>query len=240
MNTEEKRDLVHEHMGLVRKIAGHLIGKLPTSVQIDDLIQAGSMGLLEAMRHYDGTRGASFETFAGIRIRGAMLDEVRRQNWAPRSSQQNMRRISEAVRTVESRLGRRAVAAEIAKEMGLDLDSYHQLLHRSTEAQLLNVEDLLGTDVGDHDPGSATADDPASKYEHHSLGMAIRDAIEALPEMDKTVLSLYYVEELNLREIGEVFSLTETRISQIRGRAVAKLRARLAAWRRDERPAGSR
>jgi RNA polymerase sigma factor for flagellar operon FliA len=240
MNSEERGDLVHEHMALVRKIAGHLMVKLPTSVQIDDLIQAGSMGLLEATRHYDGTRGASFETFAGIRIRGAMLDEVRRQNWAPRSSQQNMRKISEAVRTVEGRLGRRAVAAEIAEEMGLDLDSYHQLLHRSTETQLLNVEDILGTDVADHDPGSAAASDPASEYEHQSLGTAIRNAIEALPEMDKTVLSLYYVEELNLREIGEVFSLTETRISQIRSRAVARLQARLAAWRREDRPTDSR
>jgi RNA polymerase sigma factor FliA len=233
LTAEKSDDLVHLHMDLVRRIAGHLIGKLPSTVQMDDLVQAGAMGLLEASRHFDESRGASFETFAGIRIRGAMLDEVRRQNWAPRSAQQNTRKINAATRAVEGRVGRPASPGEVARELGIDLESYHQLLRRSAESQLLNVEDILGTEADNVDslPGDAT--DPASEYEHQSLGSAIRDAIEALPDMDKTVLSLYYVEELNLREIGEVFGVSETRISQLRSRALVRLRARLAEWRRD-------
>jgi RNA polymerase sigma factor for flagellar operon FliA len=240
VSAEESEDLIEQHMGLVRRIAGHLIGKLPSTVQMDDLVQAGAVGLLEASRNFDPTRGASFETFAGIRIRGAMLDEVRRQNWAPRSAQRSTQKINAAIRAVESRLGRPAAPGEAAAEMGIDLESYHQLLSRSTESQLMNVEDILGSEADNIDSLPGDVGDPASEYEHQSLGSAIRNAIQALPKMDKTVLSLYYVEGLNLREIGEVFGVTETRISQIRSRALGRLRARLAEWRRDGKPDGSR
>lgn len=230
----EHADLVERHFDLVKRIAGKLIGKLPSTVQLDDLIQAGAMGLLEASRQYDSERGASFETFAGIRIRGAMLDEVRRQNWAPRSSQQNMRRINAAKQAVENREGRQAVSAEIATQLGIDLETYHRMLDRSTEKRVFNVDEIGGAGVQDQSLVPDSFRGPASDYEHQSLGAAISSAIKTLPAIDKTVLSLYYVEEMNLREIGEVFGVTETRTSQIRSRALARLRARLVEWQRED------
>lgn len=225
--------LVHEHMDLVKRIAHHLISRLPADVQIEDLMQAGAMGLIEASRHYDQSHGASFETYAGIRIRGAMLDEVRRQNWSPRSAHRNLRRISAAVRVVESRVGRGATSAEIANEMGIELDEYHQLLRKATETQVFNVEDMFGPDVENGDALPGNASDPASEYEFESLGEAIGDAIEDLPERERTVLALYYDEELNLREIGEVLGVTESRVCQIHGQALVRLRSRLTAWKRE-------
>jgi RNA polymerase sigma factor for flagellar operon FliA len=191
------------------------------------------MGLLEASRQYDESHGASFETYAGIRIRGAMLDEVRRQDWSPRSSHRNMREIGAAMRAVEMRVGRSASSAEVAREMGIDLDSYHDMLRKSTETRVFNVEDLFGPDSegGDALPGDSK--DPASEYEDYSLGEAIGDAIDELPERERTVLALYYDEELNLREIGEVLGVTESRVCQIHSQALVRLRSHLTEWKHE-------
>jgi RNA polymerase sigma factor for flagellar operon FliA len=228
---KQEEALVHQHMGLVRRIAHHLIGRLPASVQIDDLIQAGAMGLLEAARQYDASHGASFETYAGIRIRGAMLDEVRRHDWSPRSSHRTMREISAAIRAVEMRTGRRAEGREIAEQMGIGLDEYHALLRKSTETRVFNLEDLFGPDVdaGDVLPGDARG--PAGEYEDVSLNAAIIEAIDKLPDRERTVLALYYDEELNLREIGEVLGVTESRVCQIHSQALVRLRAKLTEWK---------
>jgi RNA polymerase sigma factor for flagellar operon FliA len=218
-------------MDLVRRIAHHLIGRLPASVQIDDLIQAGAMGLLEAARQYDASHGASFETYAGIRIRGAMLDEVRRHDWSPRSSHRTMREISAAIHAVEKRTARRAEGREIAAQMGVGLDEYHALLRKSTETRVFNLEDLFGPDVdaGDTLPGDARG--PAGEYEDVRLNAAIVEAIGDLPERERTVLALYYDEELNLREIGEVLGVTESRVCQIHSQALVRLRAKLTEWK---------
>ena len=233
---EDHEALVLEHMDLVKRIAHHLIGRLPATVQIEDLMQAGAMGLLEASRSYDPGRGASFETFAGIRIRGAMLDEARRQDWSPRSSHKIMREISAAIRGVELRTGRGATATDVASEMGVDLDSYHSMLRKATEARVFNLEDLFGPDLSGADAIAGDSKDPAAEYEEYSLGEAISDAIDDLPEREKTVLALYYNEELNLREIGEVLGVTESRVCQIHGQALVRLRSRLTEWKGRVRP----
>ncbi len=223
--------LVREHMELVRRIAHHLSVRLPASVQIEDLMQAGAMGLLDAARQYDASHGASFETYAGIRIRGAMLDEVRRQDWSPRSSHRTMREISAAVRAVEMRTGRGAEGREVAEQMGVDLDAYHAMLRKSTETKMFSLEDLFGPDVDNGDSLPGDAPDPAGEYEELNRTEAIVGAIDTLPERERTVLALYYDEELNLREIGEVLGVTESRVCQIHSQALVRLRSRLTAWK---------
>src|SRR5690606_16072227 len=135
--------LVAEYAHLVKRIAHHLTARLPASVQVDDLVQAGMIGLLEAASKFDGSRGASFETYAGIRIRGAMLDEVRRGDWAPRSVHRNARRVADAVREVEANTGREAQDKDIAASLGVSLDEYHRMLTDASGARLFSFEALL-------------------------------------------------------------------------------------------------
>ncbi len=231
---EENEILVERHMDLVKRIAHHLLGRLPATIQVQDLIQAGAMGLLEAARQYDKRHGASFETYAGIRIRGAMLDEVRRLDWAPRSAHRTMRQVSEALRSVEVRTGRPATGAEAAAELGVDLESYHQMLRKAVEARVFSIEDMVGPDddPADRLPGGSL--DPAAECLRDGLGEAVAAAIDGLPERERLVVSLYYDEELNLREIGEVLGVTESRVCQIHGQALARLRANLTDWSYEE------
>lgn len=229
VRSQQSDDLVQQHAHLVKRIAQHLLARLPASVQIDDLIQSGMIGLLEASRKYDASKGASFETYAGIRIRGSMMDEIRRGDWVPRSVHRNSRRISEAIKTVEDRVGRDAKDAEVAEEMGVPLDEYYVSLQDSTSGKLFSYEDVLEsgeTTVISNDVGDA----PFNGIQQHSFQQALAQAIKCLPEREQLVLSLYYDEELNLKEIGEVLSVSESRVSQIHSQAAMRLRARLSEW----------
>jgi len=221
----EPDDLVARHADLVRRIAGHLLGRLPASVQADDLIQAGLIGLLEAARNYDASQGASFETYAGIRIRGAMLDEIRRNNWAPRSVYRKSRQVAEAIRRVEHRLGRDAADAEVARELGLSLNDYHELLRQAAGHSLFSLEEVGEADMEARGTGS-----PLERLQREDFRRALAQAIETLPKRERLVLSLYYDEELNLREIGAVLGVSESRISQIHSQAVLRLQARMRNW----------
>jgi RNA polymerase sigma factor FliA len=224
-------DQVMLHMPLVKRIAYHLLNKLPDSVLFDDLVQSGVLGLIDAVKHYDPAQGASFDTYAGIRIRGAMLDEVRRLDWTPRSVHKKAREVSAAIREIENQTGRDAQASEVAKKMGISLEEYGQILQDSVSCKIYSVEELA--DDSDTFEVSVVSDDPAEKLSKAGFEKALAEAVLSLPERERLVVSLYYDEELNLREIGEVLNISESRVSQINSQAMLRLRARLGDWVRD-------
>lgn len=222
--------LVQQYAVLVKRIAHHLMGRMPSSICVDDMIQSGMIGLLEAAGKYDASKGASFETYAGIRIRGAMLDEIRRGDWAPRSVHRNARKVSAAIKQIENRTGSDAKDVDIAGEMGVSMAGYHSMLQDTLGTKLFSLNELTNSD--DFIPGAAS---PASAGPFHdtqrtSFQVHLVEAISQLPEREKLVLSLYYDEELNLREIGEIIGVSESRVSQIHSQAALRLRSRLESW----------
>ena len=224
-NTSE---LIERHSDLVQKIAYHLIARLPASVLVEDLIQSGMIGLLEAARNFDGSKGASFETFAGIRIRGAMLDEMRRGDWVPRSVHKNSRSIASAISAVEKRTGRDAKEAEIAAQLAITLPEYHHMLRDVNCAKLVAYEDLISSEEG---LSSETSNDDVtfSEVSEAQFANKLASMIKELPAREALVLSLYYDEELNLKEIGLVLEVSESRVSQIHSQALHRLKAKAQA-----------
>lgn len=224
--------LVEEHAPLVKKIALHLMARLPASVQLEDLMQAGMIGLLEAAQRYSSTKGATFETYAGIRIRGAMVDEIRKGDWVPRSVHRNARRISQAIKAVEDRVGREAQDQEVADELGMELSEYHASLSDANSGRLFSLDEL--NESGELPLEEAEAsDNPLDDITSAAFKRSLAQAIEELPEREKLVLSLYYQEELNLKEIGAVLGVSESRVSQIHSQAALRLRGRLTGWQKE-------
>lgn len=225
-----KDDLVTKYAPLVKRIAYHLISRLPPSVQPDDLIQAGMIGLLEASRNYNSDQGASFETYSGIRIRGAMLDEIRKNDWAPRSVHRKARMIAEVVKEIENKTGRDARDHEIAEEMGLSLLEYQRLLKESNAHKVFGYEDV-GMDEDSMSLGlTEKMSGPYDRLQRDDFKRNLSQAIAGLPERERLVMSLYYDKELNLREIGSVIGVSESRVSQIHSQAVIRLQARMNLW----------
>jgi RNA polymerase sigma factor for flagellar operon FliA len=222
--------LVIEHQSLVRRIAYHLLARLPASVEVDDLIQAGQVGLIEAARNYRAEAGAAFATFASARIRGAMIDELRRGDWVPRSVHRRARDIAAAVSRVESRSGRDASDTEIAEELGVSLGDYHLMSQDAARGPMLSLD---GMSEDGHAPEVADEQTPEQRLTDAGFRAAVATAINALPERERLVMSLYYEQELNLREIGGVLDVTESRVCQIHAQAVSRLRSRLADWTRE-------
>jgi RNA polymerase sigma factor for flagellar operon FliA len=220
-------ELVERHAALVKRIAYHLAGRLPSCVEVDDLIQAGMIGLLEAAGHFSSDRGASFETYAGIRIRGAMIDALRQLDWAPRSVHRKARDVAEAIREVEGELGRAATDAEVAAAMQIPLEEYHGIVQDAATSQVSSLDDLASAaDI----PGAEA--DPLQQAEGGALRESVAEAIAALPERERLVMSMYYDEELNLKEIGAVLGISESRVCQLHGQALIRLRSKLSSWQR--------
>lgn len=218
-------ELIERHTQLVQKIAYHLMARLPASVLVDDLIQSGMIGLLEAARNFDASKGASFETFAGIRIRGAMLDEMRRGDWVPRSVHKNSRSIANAITEVEKRTGRDAKETEIAKQLTLTLSEYQRMLRDVNCAKLVAYEDLAGSEEG-LTSESTGSDITFNEVSEGQFARKLVAMIKELPEREALVLSLYYDEELNLKEIGLILDVSESRVSQIHSQALHRLKAK--------------
>jgi RNA polymerase sigma factor for flagellar operon FliA len=223
--------LVVGNAELVKRIAYHLAGRLPASVEVADLIQAGMLGLLEAAANYTADRGASFETYAGIRIRGAMLDALRKLDWAPRSVHRKARAAAAAIREIEAELGREARDAEVADRMGISLGDYHKIAQDAASCRVASLDETHGDEeplLGKLEDGSA---DPFRDATDDGFRTALAHAIKELPERERLVMSMYYDDELNLKEIGAVLKVTESRACQLHGQALVRLKARLSDWR---------
>ena len=230
--TDENLGLVVERYApLVKRIAHHLLLRMPSSVQVDDLIQSGMIGLLEAARKYDVSKGASFETYAGIRIRGSMLDEVRKGDWAPRSVHRKSRKVAEAIKAIEARTGSDAKDKDIAAELEIDLNAYYAILQDASGSRLFSFDDVMEGDDSAIETAAGELPGPCDGLQRDSFKSHLALAIDNLPPREKLVLALYYDEELNLKEIGEVMGVSESRVSQIHSQAAMRLRSRLSEWR---------
>lgn len=229
MQKDQRDQRIIEHIGLVKRIAYHLVARLPSNVQVDDLIQAGMLGLIEASKHYDPSQGASFETYAGIRVRGAMLDDVRHADWSPRSLHRKMRQVREAIHEIENRTGRDARDQEVAEVLQITLDEYHAIKRDSANAQIFSL------DQTDDDPGQqarlrSETSDPLQAFQDQSFKASLAKVIASLSEREQMVMSLYYNEELNLKEIGQVLDISESRVCQIHSQALKNIRSKMHDW----------
>ena len=222
-----------QYSGLVRRLAHQMIAKLPANVEIDDLIQVGMIGLADAMTRFDAAQGVQFETFATQRIRGAMLDELRGNDYLSRGTRKQQRTIESAVHKLEQRLGRAPVESEIAREMGLALNEYQELLGKVRGTQLVYLEDMSG-DEGDNDflDRHVGGDDanPLAQLQDHRMREALVEAIKVLPEREQYVMSMYYEHDMNLKEIAAVLKVTESRVCQLHSQSIARLRVKLRAY----------
>ena len=232
LSTETQTEYVEQYASLVKRIAYHLMSRLPPTVQVDDLIQFGMIGLLEAARNYDPTQGASFETYAGIRIRGSMLDEIRKGDWAPRSLHRKVREITRAVSQLEAEHGRDARDAEVAERVGVSIDEYYRTLQDASGYRVFSFEDLQTKEEGMSEGLTAKMPEPMDEVEDDQFKAALAEEIAGLPERERLVMSLYYKEELNLRETGEVLGVSESRVCQIHSQALIRLKTRMSEWSR--------
>ncbi len=224
--------LIRQHVPLVRRIALHMIAKLPPNVELDDLIQVGMIGLADALSRFETEQGVQFETFASQRIRGAMLDELREGDWMSRSSRKSQKDIERALNKLEQRLGRPPLESEIATELGMELDDYQSLLGKVRGTQLVYLEDIGGGDGedGENYLERHVADegaDPFALLRDQRLRAALVGAIQALPEREQYVMGMYYEHDMNLKEIAAVLGVTESRVCQLHSQAIARLRTKM-------------
>jgi RNA polymerase sigma factor for flagellar operon FliA len=228
--TDDKEKLVLAHADMVRKIAYQIKAKLPANIEIDDLMQAGMIGLLDASDKFQDNQGAQFATYAAQRIHGAIMDELRGSDWVPRSVRKQMREIETAIHYLEQKLGRGPTEAEVAKRMNISLDQYHAYLHDSSGHRLIYFEDFHQEQDTEHYLDAHVVDEKADAL-RLLMSTEFKDnltkAIAALPDREKTLMSLYYEQDLNLKEIGAVMNITESRVSQLHSQAVARLRVAL-------------
>lgn len=226
----DRNALIQQYQPLVRRLAHHMMAKLPPSVEVDDLIQVGLIGLSEALNRFEASQGVQFETFATQRIRGAMLDELRENDWMSRGLRKSQREIEGALRKLEHQLGRSPLESEVAAELGLALEEYQSLLSKVRGTQLVYLEDLQGSQDDDAYLDRHVADssaDPLNMLRDQRLRAALVAAIESLPEREQFIMSMYYEQDMNLKEIAAVLEVTESRVCQLHSQSIARLRAKM-------------
>ncbi|MEW6132219.1 MAG: RNA polymerase sigma factor FliA [Pseudomonadota bacterium] len=226
-------ELIRQYLPLVKRIAYHMMARLPASVEVDDLIQVGLIGLMDAVDRFDGSQGAQFESYATQRIRGAMLDDLRDADWLPRHIRQKSRAIESAINRLAQRLGRPPSEMEISAEMGISLADYQSMLGDVKGNQLLYYEDFSDEESSDFLERYLVDDlsDPLSLLEDEGFRRGLVHAIEDLPERERNLMGMYYEQDMNLKEIGAVMGVSESRICQLHSQAVARLRARMKPWK---------
>lgn len=232
---ETLRDrLIMDYAPLIKFVAKRIAARLPSNIDLDDLISAGVIGLIDAIEKYDPSRDNKFKTYAEFRIRGAILDELRSQDWVPRSVRDKAKRIERTFLELEQQLGRSATDSEVSQALGLELNQYYDMVSKVKAVTLLSIDEL--TVNQNHDRKSLldclenlNSKNPFAHLKNKDVRQLLKDNIEVLPEKQKLVLSLYYYEDLNLKEIGRILEVTESRISQLHTQAVEKLRSRLKA-----------
>jgi RNA polymerase sigma factor for flagellar operon FliA len=223
-------DLITQNVDLVKRIARHLAARLPSSVDIDDLMQSGMVGLLEAAKNFDPSRGASFKTYAGIRIRGAMLDDIRKHDWTPRSVHHKYRQVAEAIHEIEAATAQPATSEDVAARLGITVDEYHAILADSASSRLFSLDETLDETTPYRDVPKSDAATPEQELYKSQFRSRLAAQIEQLPDRERLVLSLYYEQELNMKEIGVVLDVTESRVCQIHGQAMLRLRTVVTKW----------
>ena len=226
----DRNAMIKQYQPLVRRLAHHMMAKLPANVQVDDLIQVGLLGLSDALTRYEAAQGVQFETFATQRIRGAMLDELRGNDWMSRGSRKSQKEIEQAMRRLEHTLGRSPIESEIAAELNMSLADYQTLLGKVRGTQLVYIEDMArGQDDEDSFLDRHVADetaDPLSMLRDQRIRQALVQAIKNLPEREQFIMSMYYEQDMNLKEIAAVLEVTESRVCQLHSQSIARLRAK--------------
>ncbi|MDR0233557.1 MAG: RNA polymerase sigma factor FliA [Zoogloeaceae bacterium] len=236
----DREQLVEQYAPLVKRIAYHLVARLPSNVQLEDLVQYGMIGLLDACERYREGLGAQFETYASQRIRGAMMDSLREGDALPRHTRREMRRVEIMLHQLEHQYGRPPSETELADALSMPLEDYQRLMQEARGHQILYLEDfeedLSDANFLDRNYGDSEMD-PAALFEDQTLRQNLARAISELPEREQLVMALYYDEELNQREIGEVMGITESRVCQLHSQAVSRLRVYLLSM---DNPSGKR
>ena len=235
ITTENREEVIKRYSPMIKYVANRIAMRLPPHIEVDDLISVGVLGLMDAISKYDSSRGAKFKTYAEFRVRGAILDELRAMDWVPRSIRQKASNVDKVVQGLQATLGRAPEDEEVAEEMGISLDQFHDTLNETKSIPIFSLEDLgIAKESGEQQSlldclaGKADAD-PQTQIRLIELKEIIAKAIDALPEKERLMVSLYYYEELTMKEIGAVLEITESRVSQIHSKAVYRLRTKLKA-----------
>ena len=235
ITTENREEVIKRYSPMIKYVANRIAMRLPPHIEVDDLISVGVLGLMDAISKYDSSRGAKFKTYAEFRVRGAILDELRAMDWVPRSIRQKASSVDKVVQLLQAKLSRAPEDEEVAKEMGISLDQFHDTLNETKSIPIFSLEDLgIAKESGEQQSlldclaGKADAD-PQTQIRLIELKEIIAKAIDALPEKERLMVSLYYYEELTMKEIGAVLEITESRVSQIHSKAVYRLRTKLKA-----------
>ena len=233
LNPNIRAKVINEFSPLIKYIASRIAIRLPPHIDLNDLINAGVIGLIDAIEKFDASKQIKFKTYAEFRIRGAILDELRSMDWVPRSVRQKARKVEDAYSRLEYNLGRPASDEEVAREMKIDIDSFHKLLSETASVSLLSLDDL-GEDDSDLSKRNLLEfilqdekDWPSHKIRYAEVRDMVAQAIQSLPEKERMVISLYYYDELTMKEIGHVLKFTESRVSQIHTKAILRLRSKM-------------